>query len=133
MLFIWRRSTQIIFSNQQYVKEKKKLLLDCCIKNAIDFDKCYEKKDSVSMGSSLGTVLANIIMTDLKCKIMDPLIANRTFKLYSRYINTLVLIKHEDIPFFLEKLNYYQMNLKFRWILWILWICEFSWFKNNGQ
>ena len=42
----------------------KKLISDSCKKTAFSFDnKIYEQIDGVSMGSSLGPVLANIIMT----------------------------------------------------------------------
>ena len=42
----------------------KKLILDCCSKTAFSFDnKFYEQTDGVFMGSSLGLVLTNIILT----------------------------------------------------------------------
>ena len=42
----------------------KKLILGTCTKNVFSFNtKFYQQKDGVSMGSSLGPVLANIIMT----------------------------------------------------------------------
>ena len=45
----------------------KKLILDTCTKTAFSFNnKLYQQKDGVSMGSSLGPVLANIIMTELE-------------------------------------------------------------------
>ena len=48
----------------------KKLLKDCCRKAAFSFNNIfYKEKDGVSMGSSLGSVLANIIMTELELKI----------------------------------------------------------------
>ena len=44
----------------------KKLLLDTCTKTALIFNGViYEQKDSVCMGSSLGPLLANVLMTDL--------------------------------------------------------------------
>ena len=43
----------------------KKLFIDVCTKTAFSFNnKIYKQIDGVSMGSSLGPVLANIIMTD---------------------------------------------------------------------
>ena len=43
----------------------KKLILDSCNKTAFSFNnKIYEQIDGVSMGSSLGAVLANIILTE---------------------------------------------------------------------
>ena len=42
----------------------KKLILDTCQKTALSFNNIlYEQIDAVSMGESLGSVLANIIMT----------------------------------------------------------------------
>ena len=44
----------------------KKLILDTCTKTAFLFNNIiYEQKDGVSMGSVLGPVMANIIMTEL--------------------------------------------------------------------
>ena len=52
----------------------KKLLKGCCTKNALTFNNViYEQIDSVSMGSCLGPVLANIIMTELETVIVDKL------------------------------------------------------------
>ena len=45
----------------------KKLLLDACKKTAFSFNNViYEQIDGVSMGSSLGPTLANVIMTELE-------------------------------------------------------------------
>ena len=45
----------------------KKLLKDCCTKNALTFKKViYEQIDSVSIRSCLGPVLANIFMAELE-------------------------------------------------------------------
>ena len=47
----------------------KKLLIDACTKTSFIFNNTiYEQKDGVSIGSPLGPVLANIIMTDLEKK-----------------------------------------------------------------
>ena len=55
----------------------KKLIKDCCTKTAFSFnDIIYKQKDGVSMGSSLGPVLANIIMTELEKIVLQPLIAS---------------------------------------------------------
>ena len=54
----------------------KKLILDTCTKTAFSLNnKLYQQKDVVSMGSSLGPVLANIIMNALEDVVIKPLIA----------------------------------------------------------
>ena len=66
------------------------------------------------MGSCLGPVLANIIMAELEREVVDPLIADGTFKFYVRYVDdTLVLMKPADIPRVLKKLNSFHPNLNF--------------------
>ena len=50
------------------------------------------------MGSSLGPVLANIIMTELEDKVIKPLITNGTIKFYTRFVDdTLLVIKPENV------------------------------------
>ena len=73
----------------------KKLLKDCCTKNAFSLSNTiYEQIDDVSMGSCLGPVLANIIMTELETVIVDKLFAANLLKFYIRYVDdTLALIK----------------------------------------
>ena len=45
----------------------KKLLLDSSTKTAFSFDNVlYEQCDDESIGSSLGTVLANVILTEFE-------------------------------------------------------------------
>ena len=52
----------------------KKLILDTCTKTVFSFNNIiYEQKDSLSMGSSFGPVMANIIMTELENKVIKPL------------------------------------------------------------
>ena len=49
----------------------KKLILDTCTKTAFMFNRViYEQRDAVCMGSSLASLLASIIMTDLGEKII---------------------------------------------------------------
>ena len=72
----------------------KKLLNNCCPKNAFSFNNTiYGQIDGVSMGSCLGPVLPNIIMTELETVIVDKLFAaNLLF--HMRYVDdTLALIK----------------------------------------
>ena len=50
------------------------------------------------MGSSLGSLLANIIITDLEEKLTKPLINDNVIELYARYVgDTLSVIKCEDL------------------------------------
>ena len=50
------------------------------------------------MGSSLGPVLANIIMTELEDIVIKPLITNGTIKFYTRFVDdTLLVIKPENV------------------------------------
>ena len=61
------------------------------------------------MGSSLGPVLANIILTEFERLIVSELIADGTKKFYKRYVDdTLVLIKPSDIS---AKFNSFDPNL----------------------
>ena len=85
----------------------KKLILDSCKKTVFTFNnKLYEQTDGVSMGSSLGPVLANIIMTELEKHVVSKLIKNNVIKFYARYVDdTLVLVKRNDIDDVLKKLN----------------------------
>ena len=67
----------------------KKFLKDCSNKNAFSFNNTiFEQIDGVSMGSCLGPVLANIIMTVLETVIVDKLIAANLLKFYIRYVHT---------------------------------------------
>jgi predicted phosphoribosyltransferase len=93
----------------------KKLSLDCCNKTAFSFDEqIYVQKDGVSMGSSLGPVLANIILTEFERLIVSELIADGTIKFYKRYVDdTLVLIKPSNISAVLAKYNSFDPNLNF--------------------
>ena len=84
-------------------------------KNRVYFNnKLYEQKDDVSMGSSLGPVLANIIMTELEETIIQQLIENDVIKFYCRYVDdTLMVIEDKYIDFVHKKLNSFDKNLKF--------------------
>ena len=55
----------------------KKLIKDTCSKTAFMLDGIiYEQTDGVSMGASLGPVLANIIMTEMERCVVDELMNN---------------------------------------------------------
>ena len=93
----------------------KKLLLDSCTKTAFSFDNVlYEQCDGVSMGSSLGQVLANIILTEFENVIVKPLIERSVLKFYCRYVDdTLVMIKKDKIQHVLNSFNSFDKNLRF--------------------
>ena len=74
----------------------------------------YEQLDGVSMGGSLGPVLANIIMTECENVIVDKLTEDGIIKFYIRYVDdTLLVIKRTDISCVLNKFNNFDDNLKF--------------------
>ena len=93
----------------------KNLILDSCTKTAFTFNnKLYEPKDGVSMGSSLGPALANIIMAELEEIIIQQLIENGVIKFYYRYVDdTLMVIEDKYIDFVHKELNSFDKNLKF--------------------
>ena len=54
---------------------RKKLIKDSCTKTAYSFDgQIYKQIDGVSMGLSLGLVLANVIMTEFERLVVDKFI-----------------------------------------------------------
>ena len=56
----------------------KKLIEDSSTKTAFSFDgKIYKQIDGVSKCSSLGPVLANVIMTEFERLVVDKLIKRR--------------------------------------------------------
>jgi hypothetical protein len=76
-----------IYKDELIVTTLKKLILDCCNKTAFSFDEhIYVQKDGVPMGSSLGPVLANIILTEFERLIVSELIAvdDDTLSLYPK-------------------------------------------------
>ena len=93
----------------------KKLILDTCTKTAFSFnDQLYEQTDGVSMGGSLGPLLANIIMVELESKVIRPLINDGTIKFYTRFVDdTLLLLKEDDIERVKSELEKFDSNLKF--------------------
>ena len=93
----------------------KKLLKDAYSKTAFTFnDKIYKQTDGVSMGSRLGSLLANVFMTELEKDIIQKLIDKKFIKFYIRYVDdTLLLVKDDDIDPILKELNSYNKNIKF--------------------
>ena len=93
----------------------KKLILDSCTKTAFSFNnQLFEQTDGVSMGSALGPVLANIILSEFEKLIVSDLIKSGVIRFYRRYVDdTLVLVKPSDIPAVLDKFNSFDKNLQF--------------------
>ena len=88
----------------------KKLISDCCSKTTFLFNnQLFEQTGGVSIGCSLGLVLANIILTEFEKNVVSDII-----KFYKSYVDdTLVLIKPPAIPLVLNKFNQLDKNLKF--------------------
>ena len=82
----------------------KKLTLDTCQKMVLSFNnKLYEQVDGVSMGGSLGPVLAKILMTECEKVIVDKLMKEKVVMFYTRYVgDTLLIIKKRDINYVLN-------------------------------
>ena len=93
----------------------KKLIKDTCMKTVFSCNnQLYEQTDGVSMGSSMGPLLANIIMTELEKVIITPLVDDGTIKFYGRYVDdTLLLVKPTDIDRIHQKLNTFDKNIQF--------------------
>ena len=67
---------------------RKKLIKDSCTKTDFSFDgKIYKQIDRVSTGSSLGTALANVIMTGFERLVADKFIKDILIKFYIRYVD----------------------------------------------
>ena len=96
-------------------KVVKKLNLDTYQKTAFAFNKIiYEQKDCVSMGASLGKVLANTILTECEKLIVDNLVKEGTIKFHVCYVDdTLLIAKRQDIDKVLKAFNKFDKNLKF--------------------
>ena len=79
-IILKRIYTDKVISTNLKKRLMKKLLLDTCLKTAFKFNGViYEQKDGVCMGSSLGPLLANVIMTDLEEKVIKPLATQSNF------------------------------------------------------
>ena len=93
----------------------RKLIRDTCTKTVFSCnDTFYEQIDGVSMGGSLGPVLANIIMTEFEEKTMTKLIDSGTVKFYCRYVDdTLLLVKPNSLPGILSEFHKFDKNIRF--------------------
>ena len=66
------------------------------------------------MGSSLGPVLANFILTELESLIMKPLIADGTIKFYSRFVDeTLLILKPVNVSKVHNAFNKFDKTLRY--------------------
>ena len=93
----------------------KKLILETCTKTSFLFyNKFYQQKDGISMGSPLGSVLANIIVTELEDVIIKPLVGDGTIKFSSRFVDdTLFVVKPKNVSQVHNVLNKFGKNLRF--------------------
>ena len=65
------------------------------------------------MSSSLGPVLANIILCEFEDIIVSELVNSGVIKFYRTYVDdTLLLIRPSNIQFVLDKFNSFDKNLK---------------------
>ena len=84
------------------------------MKTTFMFNNTYDQIDGVSMGGSLGTLLANIITVEMEDKVIKKLINNGTIKFYSRFVDdTLLLIKEKDVELVKAEFEKFDKNLKF--------------------
>ena len=66
------------------------------------------------MGSSIGPVLANIIMTEVEKLVINSLVDEGIIKFYMRYVDdTLLLVRDEHVERVKTKLNSFDPNLNF--------------------
>ena len=93
----------------------KKLIKDSYIKTAFSIDdRIYKQIDGVSMGASLGPVLANVILTEFERLFVDKLIKGGLIKFYIRYVDdTLVLAKAENIDNIMKQFNSFDKSIQF--------------------
>ena len=74
-LLIFKKNTDKLVSANLKKRTLKKLILGTCTKTSLSLSKkLYQQKVAFSIGSSLGPVLANIIMTELEDVVFKPLI-----------------------------------------------------------
>ena len=74
----------------------------------------YEKNDGINMGSLLGSVMVNIIATELENKVIKPFMNNGTTKFYCHYADdTLIIVKPQDVSRIYELLNSFDKDVKF--------------------
>ena len=68
----------------------------------------------MSIGSSLGPVLANVIITEFEKLVVDKLIKDGLIKFYIRYVDdTLFLAKVKDIDNIMKQFNSFDKSIQF--------------------
>ena len=83
-----------------------------CTETAITFNRVvYDQKDSVSMGSSLDSLLGNVIFTELDHEIIKPLTNENTITFYGTYVDD--VIKRQYVHNILSLLNNFDKSLSF--------------------
>ena len=83
-----------------------------CTETAVTFNRVvYDQKDSVSMGSSLDSLLGNVIITELDHEIIKPLTNENTIKFYGTYVGD--VIKRQYVHNILSLLNNFDKSLSF--------------------
>ena len=96
--------------------------------------KIYKQIDGVSMGSSLGPVLSNVIMTEFERLVVDKLIKDGLIKFYIRYVDdSLVLAKVEDIDNSMKQFNSFDKSIQFTIDKFQDGIVHFPDIKINGS
>ena len=110
-----RETNGKLIQTSLFKRSLKTLILDTCQKTTLSFNnKLYEQIDGVSMGGSLGPVLANIISTECEKVSVYKLMKEKCIMFYTRYVDdTLLIIKKRDINYFLNQFNSFDKNLKF--------------------
>ena len=68
----------------------------------------------MSIDSSLGLVLANVIITEFEKLVVDKLIKDGLIKFYIRYVDdTLFLAKVKDIDNIMKQFNSFDKSIQF--------------------
>ena len=89
-----KKTIEIIFTRVCSEKKiSKTFLLDACTKTTFSFNnELYEQIDGVSMGSPLGSLMANVIMTELKRVVVKDLFNKEYLKFYIRYMDDMLVL-----------------------------------------
>ena len=111
------------------------MIKDSRIKTIFSFgSKIYKQINDVPMGSLLGLVLANVIMTEFERLVVNKLIKDSLRKLSIRYVDdTLVLAKVEDIDNIMKQFNSFDENIRLTIDEFEAGIVHFLDIKINGS